>query len=116
MLRINDMKGVRFMSLKEMRKAKGLTQKEAAELFGLKHRTYQNYENGVTSPDMETAARFAQYFSCTIGELFNLEEGTIDALTEEEKALVALYRSLNQESRNALIVTAKGLAGEIKAI
>ena len=65
---------------------------------------------------METAARFAQYFSCTIGELFNLEEGTIDALTEEEKALVALYRSLNQESRNALIVTAKGLAGEIKAI
>ena len=116
MLRINDMKGVRFVSLKEMRKAKGLTQKEAAELFGLKHRTYQNYENGVTSPDMETAARFAQYFSCTIGELFNLEEGTIDALTEEEKALVALYRSLNQESRNALIVTAKGLAGEIKAI
>ena len=63
------------MSLKDLRQRSGLTQKEAASVFGLKYRTYQNYELGNTSPDMDTAAEFARYFKCTIGELFDLEEG-----------------------------------------
>lgn len=50
-----------------------MTQKEAANVFGLKYRTYQNYELGNTSPDMDTAAEFARYFKCTIGDLFDLE-------------------------------------------
>lgn len=42
------------MSLKDLRQRSGLTQKEAAIVFGLKYRTYQNYELGNTSPDMDT--------------------------------------------------------------
>jgi DNA-binding XRE family transcriptional regulator len=97
------------MGLKSMRKASGLTQREAAELFGLKYRTYQNYENGVTNPDMDTAARFARYFGCTIGDLFELEEGKKATLTGDEQELVEIYRSLTPNARKALMVTAKSL-------
>jgi len=34
------------MEIKEIRKSKGLTQKEAAKVVGISFRTYQNYESG----------------------------------------------------------------------
>lgn len=36
------------MTLKELRKSKGLTQEKCAEYLGIPLRTYQNYENDVT--------------------------------------------------------------------
>lgn len=101
------------MSLKTKRLERGLTQKEAAELFGLKYRTYQNYENGVTSPDMDTAARFARYFDCTIGDLFDLEEGVRKGLSQDEQRLVDLYRKLPDSGKTALLTTAEGLASTL---
>lgn len=37
------------MSLKSKRVERGIMQRKAAETFGLKYRTCQNYENGVTN-------------------------------------------------------------------
>ena len=87
----------------------GLTQKDAAEIFGLKYRTYQNYENGVTNPEMDTAAKFARYFGCTIGKLFDLEEGSDQITSQDEKELIDLYRRLSEAGRKALMATAKSL-------
>lgn len=95
------------MSLKSMRAERGLTQRATAELFGLKYRTYQNYENGVTSPDMDTAAKFARYFECTIGDLFDLEEGTGQTITSDEQKLVGIYRRLSESGKAALMATAE---------
>lgn len=97
------------MSLKDLRKANGMTQRQAALLFGIKPRTYQNYENGVTSPDMDTAAQFAQYFGCTIGELFDLNEGVED-FTSSERRIVDLYRSMNQDGQRTLLAIAETLS------
>lgn len=92
------------MSLKDKRKIAGLTQRAAAEVFGLKYRTYQNYENGVTSPDMDTAARFARYFNCSIGELFDLEEGSEAApLSPIERKLLNLAAQLNSDGLSRLL-------------
>lgn len=96
------------MSLKSKRKQSGLTQKQAAELFSLKYRTYQNYENGVTSPDMDTAAMFARHFNCTIGDLFDLEEG-VPSLPVDEEKLLATYRQLNHEGMAKLLEYADDL-------
>lgn len=101
------------MSLKDRRKQAGLTQREAAALFSLKYRTYQNYENGVTAPDMDTAARLARYFNCTIGDLFDLEEGAITLPVDEEKLLV-LYRQLNSEGKAKLLEYADDLVSSNK--
>lgn len=98
------------MSLKSMRKASGLTQKGAADLFGIKYRTYQNYENGITSPDMDTAAKFARHFGCTIGDLFDLKEGSSISLDENEQSLIDLYRSMDDDERRTLMRVARALS------
>lgn len=101
------------MSLKTKRVERGLTQREAAEIFGLKYRTYQNYENGVTSPDMDTAASFARYFGCTIGDLFDLEEGANKGMPKDEQKLIELYRQLSESGKAALLAAAEGLASTL---
>lgn len=97
------------MSLKTKRIERGLTQKSAAAIFGLKYRTYQNYENGTTSPDMDTAARFARYFGCTIGELFDLEEGSGKPISDDERRLLTIYGQLSESGKAALMAAAEGL-------
>ena len=98
------------MGLKDMRKQAGLTQVAAAELFKLKYRTYQNYENGVTSPGMDTAAMFARYFGCSIGDLFDLREGSSScALTQREQSILRLFGKLNDEGCMKLIEYADDL-------
>ena len=101
------------MSLKSRRSESGLTQRQAAEIFGIKYRTYQNYENGVTSPDMNTAAKFARYFSCTIGDLFDLEEGTKSFLSDDEIELIGLYRDMSEKNRSLLIEIARAFCGKV---
>lgn len=91
------------MGMKAFRKKMGLTQQEAASIFNLKYRTYQNYENGVTSPDLEQAAKFAVFFKCTIGELFDLEEGDERAESADEEVLVSNYRELNELGQQKLV-------------
>lgn len=103
------------MSLKSMRKASGMTQREASDFFDVKYRTYQNYENGVTTPDMDTAARFARHFSCTIGDLFDLQDGNGAQLNENERHLIELYRSVDADGKRALVASAEGIYSEYKS-
>lgn len=98
------------MSLKDLRQRSGLTQKEAANVFGLKYRTYQNYELGNTSPDMDTAAEFARYFKCTIGELFDLEEGDSEQIGNADRELLGLFNSMSKDGQKALMSVARSLA------
>lgn len=78
-------------------------------MFGLKYRTYQNYELGNTSPDMDTAAEFARYFKCTIGELFDLEEGDGEQVGVADRELLSLFNSMSGDGQRALMAVAKGL-------
>jgi transcriptional regulator with XRE-family HTH domain len=49
----------------ELRKEKGLSQKECAAAFGVDASKYNKWENEKNSPDYETVCRFAQFFSTT---------------------------------------------------
>ncbi len=42
-----------MVNLKEIRKKKGLTQKELAKLLGIKQQQYARYENGTTKIPVE---------------------------------------------------------------
>lgn len=98
------------MGLKSLRRASGLTQHEAADIFGLKRRTYQNYENGITSPDMPTAAKLARHFDCTIGELFDLQEGSREALKEQESQLLSYFRLADDAGQKAILAVTRELS------
>lgn len=51
--------------LVELRKERGLSQKECAAAFGVDASKYNKWENEKNSPDYETVCRFAQFFSTT---------------------------------------------------
>ena len=51
--------------LKELRKEKGVTQREIAEFLGIKTRPYQNYESRDRRPDYEKLVALADYFDVT---------------------------------------------------
>ncbi|MES5161064.1 helix-turn-helix transcriptional regulator [Fannyhessea vaginae] len=91
------------MSLRDKRKERKLTQMELAQMFGIGYKTYQNYENGRTSPTMEQAAQLARYFNCTIGELFDLKEGNNEDYDNCENKLIYLYRKMSEREKHLYI-------------
>ena len=69
-------KGVVIMKeqLRFLRKSKGLTQEEAAEIFGVKPTTYQKYERDVISPSYETLGKIADFYDVTTDYLLGREK------------------------------------------
>lgn len=57
--------------LMELRKEKGIGQKELAAYLSLSTGTISNYENGVHSPDLHTLCKLADYFDVTTDYLLN---------------------------------------------
>ena len=56
------------MTIKEIRDAHGLTQKELAELIGLPKRTVENWEEGKSSPPPYAVKLIAFYLEHRKGE------------------------------------------------
>ena len=52
-------------TLADLRKEKGLGQKQLASLLNISVGTVSNYENGVHSPDLLTLCRLAKFFDVT---------------------------------------------------
>ena len=72
------------MKLKELRIAKGYSQKEFAEIVGINFRSYQNYEQGVRSidnTDLATLLRICITLGCPINDIIENED-TLKLLDE----------------------------------
>lgn len=66
--------------LKQLRKAKGLSQNELAEAFGYKSfTTIQKWEDGSSHPPAQTLNRLAQYFGVSLESLMD-NEGRLQAV------------------------------------
>ena len=50
----------------ELRKDRGLLQKELAQLLGVSIGTVSNYETGVHNPEIETLIKLADYFNVSV--------------------------------------------------
>ena len=51
--------------LAELRKRRGITQKELAETLLVSPQTISKWENGMTCPDLEMLVRLTEYFGVT---------------------------------------------------
>lgn len=64
--------------LKELRKAKGVTQSEVAELLKVPIRTYGSWERAEREPDLQTLCQIADAFHVSVDYLLGREPITVE--------------------------------------
>lgn len=105
------------MKFKEIRKRYQKTQAQVANDMGLKLRTYQNYERGISDPGMDLICRLADYYGVTTDELMGhfvdlVVEQAPDGntnLNKDEGRLVEIYRAVSHDGQDALMASAEGI-------
>ena len=90
--------------LKELRKARGLTQRDMARQFRLTDVGYGGWERGDTEPSIDNIMRLCELFGCTSDSLIGLappkvtvDASDVKAKSEKAKgALDALFASIER--------------------
>jgi MerR family transcriptional regulator, light-induced transcriptional regulator len=105
--------------IRGLRKAKGLTQKDLAELLGMTQTAIANYEQGIRMPAAEKLQRIAGIFEVTIDYLVGIEERLDDKyfditinsgekLDELYKRYIGyLLKSNKEEARNVILTACR---------
>ena len=60
--------------IKEIRKQKGLTQKQLGDLCGIADSNIRKYENGKQNPKIETLQKIATALECDLSDLMDSDE------------------------------------------
>lgn len=60
--------------LKQLRKDKGLSQKEVASIIGVTISAYSNYEQGIREPSYDILIKLAKFYDVTTDYLLGLED------------------------------------------
>ena len=71
--------------LSELRKRKGYTQEELAEILGVSPQAVSKWENGLSYPDITLLPEIAHLFNVSIDELLNDKAPEIVLVPEQEK-------------------------------
>lgn len=100
------------MKLLELRKQKKLSQAEIAVFLQTSQKTYSNYENENTEPDIATLCKLADYYGVSLDYLCEHESRALELpsnLSQDDKQTIFAYLAL-PELKKAVI------RGEIKAL
>lgn len=91
--------------LKELRKERGLTQQQVANVLSISARGYTYYELGTNEPSLSALKKLSDFFNCSIDYLVGREddfgnitiqnENAAPALTDEERRWLEKYRKLD---------------------
>ncbi len=98
-----------MQTLKELRKSKGLTQKEAAELTQIPLRTYKNYEN---EPSKEGSIKYHYIFDVIKQYGYIDEEHGILELADIRSACESVFDEYDAEFAILFGSYARGMASE----
>lgn len=78
--------------LRELRKAKGLTQQELAEAIGVTRRGFQKWENEESQIKPDKAQQLAEYFGVSVGYLLGYEPEGMPKRSIYDEVYSALLR------------------------
>lgn len=87
--------------LKELRKAKGITQEQLADKFYVSRRTVSRWETGANMPEIEIMIELADYYEVDLKDLLKGErkDDTMDKDIKETAMAVAEYS--NEDKKKA---------------
>lgn len=92
--------------LRELRKGKGLIQKELAAIVGVSARSITAYERGISTPDDSVKLKFAHYFDVSLDYLMGNSD---ESSTHSRKDILILPKDYPLAARAELIEYAKYL-------
>lgn len=106
-------------NIKAAREKQGLTQQECADLFDVKLRAWQTYEQGVSEPKFEVLCKIADVFGVTTDYLLGREPATdpfadLNLNKESEEDVINKYMSLPPNIRACLMDVLLQLADAAK--
>ena len=92
----------------ELRKERGLSQREAAKIFGVSQGTFNNWENSNTQPSIEQLISIARFFEVSVDYLIGNADDAgvinlISTLTPEQREVISLFSALPESARNATL-------------
>lgn len=97
-------------NLKTLRLNHKLSQQKLADILHISQQSIYKYENDITSPDIETLTRMADYFNTSIDYLVGhtdvdhkIENVSEWMLNEEEQDLVSCYRNLSSAQKKVTL-------------
>lgn len=86
-------------TLKKLRTARNLTQKEFGAKIGLSKAVVSKYENGIGYPTLDTLVHIARYFDVTTDYLLGVSEGkTIEVSHLTDSQLDVIHRIIAEFS------------------
>ena len=89
--------------LKDLRKEKGKTQEDIAQMCGVSSRSVSRWENGNTMPDLSILVELADYYDVSMGEIIDgkREDQPMDA--KEKETLLKIADYADKQKRRAII-------------
>lgn len=84
--------------LRELRKERGLTQEQLAEMLGVTNRTVSRWETGTNVPDLDILIDISEFYQIDVKELLNGEKKTAAIQTEATQIIrqVAEYSATKE--------------------
>lgn len=110
------------MRLKEIREARGITQRQAALDLNLSPTVYNRYEKGLREPSNVVLLAIANYFGVSVDELLGREPVSEQELIDAEAAIRERlrrdpsYRLLFDAANKATPESLKAAAAVLKAL
>ena len=109
------------MRIKELRLLANLTQSELGKQIGCNQTAIGKYERGDLEPNLQTLTKLCTIFNCSLDYLVGIEDDFGNVILEEreklsnkERQLLSLYRTLSETEQNKLITDAEFYSKNIK--
>ena len=87
--------------IREFRSAQGLSQAELGKKLNVAGATVSSWEQNRTEPNMEQSIKMANYFGCTLNDLFG-EPNSQQELTQDELLFIEAYRNSDKETQSMI--------------
>lgn len=96
-------------NIKTLREQRKMTQQECADIFGVKLRTWQTYEQGVSEPKFDILFKIADYFDVSLDYLLGREpvENSFEHLIKpvSDDKFIELYSGLPEYAKSIFLDT-----------
>ena len=94
-----------MVKIRELRKQKGFTQQQLADIVGVSNVSLSNYERGVQAPDIEILSRLADALGVSVDTLIGRNIDLIEdhPITQEAKILAKGVDRLSPSDRRQIL-------------